>query len=212
MGLVNGSVGYLRFAALGELGEAGEAQFAEALAAHGFRDIDPHGEEEQTVGWVRLDDPFSAEWGPTELLQAGGLLLFALRLDTLKIPALTLRAYCQAAEREQLAAARRDKLTRAERDAVKQQVRRTLRGRSLPKLALVEVAWNLSTGEVRLFSTSRAVAGRFVELFEKTFAIALRPVGPMTVLWLRGLDEADAEALARTEPERLHLPPARGER
>lgn len=210
MGLINGTVSYLRFVAMGELGELSEDNLKDALEAHAFRDIDPHGEEERTVGWVRFDDPFSAEWGPGELIQPGGLCVLRLRIDTLKVPAMTLKAYIQAAEREKLQAAARDKLSRAEKDQIKMDVRKDLRRRSLPKMALVDVLWNLSTGEVRLFSTARGTAALFTELFEKTMALELRSVGPMTVLWMRGLSEEDAEALSRTEPERFHLPAATG--
>ncbi len=210
MGLLNGTVSYLRFVAMGELGDLNEETLKDALEAHAFRDIDPNGDEERSVGWVRFDDPFSAEWAPGELIQPGGLVVLRLRIDTLKVPALTLKAYIHAAERDRLTAAARDKLTRAEKDQVKVEVRKDLRRRSLPKMALVDVLWNLSTGDVRLFSTGRAVAALFCEVFEKTMALELRSVGPMTVLWLRGLAEEDAEALSRTEPERFHLPVGSG--
>ena len=205
MGLINGSVGYLRFVAMGDLSEVDETALCEALAAHAFRDIDPFSEEERTYGWVRFDDPFSSNWGPGELIREGGLIVLRLRVDTLKVPAMTLKAYIQAAERDRMIAAGRESLTRPERDAVKTDVRKDLRGRSLAKLALVDVAWNLSTGEVRLFSTGRGVAQLFVELFEKTFAVELRTVGPRTVLWLRGMLDDDLDLLAYTDVERFNV-------
>lgn len=205
MGLLTGSVSYLRFLAQGDLPAALEDAYAAALADHGFRDIDPDGEEERNAGWVRLDDPFTATWQPHEITSNNGLLVWRLRIDTLKIPAVMLKHWVDAAEREFLARQGRDKLTRPEREALKHKVRKDMRRRSLAKMALVDIAWNLTTGEVRLFATSRAVATLFVEVFEKTFALTLRPVTPMSVLWLRGLDDAALEALAATEPERFHL-------
>ncbi len=205
MGILTGNVGYLRFVVIGELpDELGEA-YADALQGHAFAEIDPAGDEERAVGWVRFDDPFASEWAPAELGAADGRVLLRLRVDGLKVPGLMLKAYQQVAERNRLRQAGRDKLTRAEKDQIKLEVKKDLRGRSLPRMALHDVVWNLSSGEVRLFATSKAVAGLFVEIFEKTFAVQLRMLSPLTVLWNRGVSDEDLEKLAATEPERFHL-------
>lgn len=205
MGLLNGAVGYIRFVTIGDVPDSLGEAYAEALAGHAFREIDPLGEEERTLGWVRFDDPFSSEWAPAEIGGDDGRMVLRLRVDTLKVPGVMLKAYTVATERDRMRAAGRDKLTRAEKDQIKSDVRKDLRRRSLAKMAFFESVWNLGSGEVRLFATSRSVAGLFVEIFEKTFALKLQQLSPAVVLWMRGMVDEELDALAGLEPERFHL-------
>ena len=208
MGLAGGSISYLRFAA-SPVAEGVEEAFAQALTEHRFVDIDPRSEEERRVGWVRFDDPFEGEFDPASLVSESGHIFLKIRIDTLKIPGPTLKVYVQQAAKSRAAQQGRDKLVRKELDAIKLEVKKSLRVRSLPRLQLLEIVWNIQTGEVRLLATSRALADTFLELFEKTFGQTLRPVGLLTVLWLRGLSEAEVDSLAGLEPERFHLTTAR---
>jgi recombination associated protein RdgC len=204
MGIASGSVSYLRFVA-GPVPDGFEALYAEALAQHRFSEIDPRSEEERRVGWVRFDDPFEGDFDPLSLVSESGHIFLKLRIDTLKIPGPTLKVYVDQAAKQRAATLGRDKLVRKEIDALKLEIKKSLRVRSLPRLQLLEIVWNVQTGEVRLMATSRALADTFLELFEKTFSQSLRPVGLLTVLWLRGLSEAEVDGLAALEAERFHL-------
>ena len=206
MGLLNGSASYCRFVTLGELPEEEmEQTWADALEANGFREIQPHSEEEVSAGWVRFEDAFESTWEPSELVGAGGVVVLRMRVDSLKIPAVTYKAHLIAAEKSRLKKLQRDKFTKSEKDQIKLEVKKDLRVRSLAKMQLIEAAWNISSGELRLFSTSKTVAAAFVELFEKTFGLSLRPVGAITLLWLRGMSEEDLERLELIDSERFHL-------
>ncbi len=204
MGLHSGTVSYLRFVAA-PISECFEERACEQLAAKGFREIDPHSEEDQVEGWVRADDAFSAEFDPATLISPTGNFAFRLRTDTLKVPAGTLKVYVDQAATQRAKLQGRDKLSKKELDVLKLEIKKQLRLRSLPKLGLTDVVWNVQTGEVRLISTSKSVAGRFVDLFEKTFELSLRPVGLLTVLWLRGMSEEEIDGLALVEPDAFHL-------
>ena len=204
MGLSSGTVSYLRFVAAA-VTEGFEERACEQLASKGFREIDPGSDEEQVEGWVRFDDAFAADFEPATLVTPSGNVLFRLRTDTLKVPAGTLKAYVDQAASLRAKAQGREKLSKKELDVLKLEMKKQLRMRSLPKLSLTDVVWNIQTGEVRMISTSKSVAGRFVDLFEKTFELSLRPVGLLTVLWLRGMSEEDIDGLALIEAERFHL-------
>ena len=204
MGIVSGSISYLRFVAQ-DVPEAFESRFCEQLNGHAFHEIDAHSDVEAQRGWVRFDDAFEAGFQPHTLVDRNGHILFRMRIDTLKIPNTTLKAWTTREERERCVKLNRDKLSKKERDQLKLEVKKKLRLRSLPKMQLVEAVWNVSTGEVRLASTSKAVATAFVESFEKTFELKLDPVTLTRVLWLRGWKDEEIDALARLEPERFHL-------
>ena len=204
MGIVAGTVSYLRFVS-GDLPEQFEVRFCDALNNHAFHEIDAHSDVEVQRGWVRFDDAFEANFEPPTLVDGGGHMLFRLRIDTLRIPNTTLKAWTTREDRERCVKLNRDKLSKKERDQLKLEVKKKLRLRSLPNMKLVEVDWNVATGEVRLAATSKAVAAHFIDAFEKTFEIKLEPVGLLKVLWLRGLKDDEVDALARLEPERFHL-------
>ncbi len=204
MGIVAGTVSYLRFVSA-DLPDGFEVRFCDALNNHAFHEIDAHSDVELQRGWVRFDDAFEANFEPPTLVDSGGHMLFRLRIDTLRIPNTTLKAWTTREDRERCVKLNRDKLSKKERDQLKLEVKKKLRLRSLPKMQLVEVDWNVSTGEVRLAATSKAVAGQFIDAFEKTFEIKLDPVGLLKVLWLRGLKDDEIDALALLEPERFHL-------
>ncbi|MBM4341762.1 MAG: recombination-associated protein RdgC [Deltaproteobacteria bacterium] len=204
MGLSSGSVSYLRFVAE-PVPEAFEPRFCEALWNHRFQEIDPHGEIEKAHGWVRFDDAFEAEIDPESLVLESGQLLLRLRIDTLKIPAATLKAYVDKAAKDRAKKDGRDLPGKKEREALKLEVAKQLRVRSLPRMQLVEAAWNVHDGEVRLFSTSKGVAGLFVDHFEKTFERKLQFVGLLEVLPLRGMTQQEIDGLALIDAERFHL-------
>ena len=204
MGIVAGTVSYLRFISA-ELPDQFEVRFCDALNSHAFHEIDAHSDVEIQRGWVRFDDAFEANFEPPTLIDSAGHMLFRLRIDTLRIPNTTLKAWSTREERERCIKLGRDKLSKKERDQLKLEVKKKLRLRSLPKMQLVEVDWNVSTGEVRLAATSKAIAVQFIDAFEKTFELKLDPVGLLRLLSLRGLKEDEIDGLARLEPERFHL-------
>jgi hypothetical protein len=204
MSLQSGTVSYLRFVAEPPP-DAFEGPFCDALQQHGFRDIDPDTEVETARGWVLFDDAFGSDFDPRTLVSNSGHILVRMRIDTLKIPAVTLKAYTERDAQQRAQAQGRDKLTKRELDLVKLETKKRLRKRSLPKMQLVEAVWTIASGEVRLMATSKAVATAFVELFEKTFSLKLQPVGLRTVLWLRGIEAQRIEAVDALEPERFHL-------
>lgn len=208
---------YLRFVPKGPVPDID--LFASAFTNRGFCEIDPDGEVKTSVGWVRDDNPFATEW-PDGVFD-GHLVAVKLRVDTLKIPAKTMREHLRADEREHMRTLARA-LTRPEKDQIKADVLRYLRRRTMPKMLLVDVLWDLNTGIVRLFSTSRPVAGFFVELFERTFSVGVQILGPMTVLAHRGVSDDDIQAIAETPLDtfrlgsridmRAQIPPAHADR
>ena len=206
MALASGTVSYLRFYVAAPP-EGFERVYADQLGASRFNEIDPRSEVEKSSGWVQFDDAFAADFDPGTLITPSGYLLFRLRIDTLKIPAGTMKAYVDQEAQKLCKTQNREKLARKELDQLKLEVKKQLRIRSLPKLQLIEIAWNIPTGELRLFSASKTVAGGFVELFEKTFQTQLQAVGLRSVPWLRGMSEGEVDSLSLLEPERFHLIP-----
>jgi DNA recombination-dependent growth factor C len=207
MALLKGSVTYLRFTVPTDLPDGYPEPFCDLIAQHGFREIDPHSDQDESVGWVRFDDAFSSEHDPATLVDEHGYLLLRLRIDRLKVPTATLNAFVARAEREKAAERGGHKLSRAELTALKLEINKRLRLRSLPRMQLIEIAWQVQTGDVRLFSTSSSVVEMFTNRFKQTFGQEPLRVDLQSVLRLRDWKQDDIDALAFLAHERFHLVP-----
>jgi len=207
MALLNGTATYTRFRLLGDLPDGFEERFVGALERHAFKEIDPDADVERHLGWVRWGDAFDSSWEPHTLVNGDGVMVLTLRIDTLKVPPVTLKAYVAQAEREMRRKLSRERLTKPERDMLRIEVQKKLRRRSLPKMQLVEVVANLSTGEARLFSSSKRVVADFQDLFHKTFGLRAIGSNPLTVLWGQGFSDLDQDQVIGLEPERFHQVP-----
>jgi hypothetical protein len=205
MGLVSGPVSYRRYRVdkvpAPHDGLSPEAALCDRLLNHGFRDIEPSSDVETTAGWVRIDDACASDFSPEdEPLRSAALLVVRLRIDTLK-------AFVESAARARCRQQQRERLSGKEKTQLTLEIKKDLRKRSLPKVQLVEVAWDLSSGQVRLFTTSNRVAEVFEELFGKTFEAELRPLGLVSQLEQQSLSAEELASLSLLEPERFHRIP-----
>ena len=205
MALLKGSVSYLRFTVPTDLPDGYAVPFCDLIAQHKFREINPHDEQEESSGWVRFDDAFSSEHDPATLVDDHGYLLLRLRIDRLKVPRATLDAHVEQAVRKKAAASGREKLSKSEALVVKLEENKKLRARSLPQMKLIDVAWNVQTGEVKLFSTSKKVVGLFTDLFKQTFGHEPTQVHLRSTQVLRSWKQEQIDAIAFLAPERFHL-------
>jgi recombination associated protein RdgC len=144
-------------------------------------------ERDRTAGFVELED-HDATGFEAGLFQ-GEHALFAWRIDELKVPARAVKA-----EVDRWAAAfsaehgrppgRREKAAR------KEEVRQLLRQRAEPSSKVLDVSWNLDTGEVAVWATSRKVVDEISAAMEEGFGVALHPVSVGAIAALSKLPEA----------------------
>ncbi len=130
-------------------------------------------EDDRAAGFVELADHDAAGF-------EGGLLegehaVFSWRIDQLKVPSKAVKAEVErwaaafAAEHGR-PPARREKAAR------KEEVRQLLRQRAEPSTRVVDVSWNLETGEVAVWGSSRKVVDEISAAMEEVFGVALHPV------------------------------------
>jgi hypothetical protein len=118
-----------------------------------------------------------------------------LRIDVLKPPPAEVRRQLQtraaAMEAEQGCP-----LSRREKSALKDEIIRTLRQRTFPRVRVVDAVWNLDTGRLYFWSQTKLVNELFLDQFVRSFGLRLEIEGPAR--WTRGA--ADEELLKRLEP------------
>ncbi|GEJ58868.1 recombination-associated protein RdgC [Anaeromyxobacter diazotrophicus] len=130
-------------------------------------------ELDRAAGFVELADHDAT--GFEAGLFEGEHALFAWRIDQLKVPAKALKA-----EVDRWAAAfaaehgrppgRREKAVR------KEEARQLLRQRVEPSSRVADVSWNLETGEVAIWVTSRKTVDEITAAMEEVFGVTLHPV------------------------------------
>ena len=155
---------------------------------------------DRAAGFTVFDDPLE-----TTFLEGNvffdPLVLFCFRMDKLTLPASTLKLYVRKRLQENLAATRRERMPRVERDELTEQVRHDLLKRAIPAISAFDVVWDVTSGRLRLFSTSAAVREEFVTRCHEFLGLELRALDTVGVLESR-LDEHELI-------EALHLLPFR---
>ena len=130
-------------------------------------------EDDRAAGFVELED-HDATGFEAGLFQ-GEHALFAWRIDRLEVPAKAVKAevdrWAAAFTAEQgRPPGRREKAGR------KEEVRQLLRQRAEPSSKVIDVSWNLETGEVAVWATSRKVVDEISTAMEEVFAVSLHAV------------------------------------
>jgi recombination associated protein RdgC len=164
-----------------------------ALAGRGFEPLDQaRSGEDRAAGFVELEDHDATAFA-AGVLEADRVL-FAYRVDTLRVPATALRAEldrwanAHAKEHGRLPG-------RRERAARKEELRHTLRARTAPTTRVHDVSFSLATGQVLIWCASRKTVDEIAAAIEAAFGIELRPV---TARALAIADGSQEGALAPT--------------
>lgn len=158
------------------------------LKSHAFEPIPENGEDARAAGFAELENPDSTDFS-TGALHYGERALFTWRVDQIKIPSAQLKAeldkWAQAFEREQ-----GRKPSRGEKTAQKNELRDRLRKRAVPVTKTHDLAWNLTTGELQIWSASRKIVDEIVGAVETAFQARVIPKAPGAVASEAGVDHA----------------------
>ena len=201
MGIVSGALTVARFRVVGDPPENWRLAYREKLEEHAFRDPPQGAGKEEVEGWVQVHNLLDTSFEDYNRWLYQDVALFALRVDKKRLPAklfkATLDKKCAAwaAEREV------ERCPAAVRTELKEQLEADWLKRTLPSVAITEVAWNIGKGEVLLHSLSEAVADRFRKRFFRTFGHKTLPISPLD--WLGGKKEVDALLSEAPSPVQL---------
>lgn len=177
MGFASGTISFRRFSVIGEAPSAPQQSLLDRL-----------GEFQLQEGGYGLPDEIEYGWSGGRHLYDGQFtfennvfadaLLFALRIDSNKVPGDVKKAY-QALE-EQATAKNNPSgfISKAQKADVKDSVRRRmdedLKAGKFRRSKLVPILWDLPT-QTLYTSASAAAAEKLMELFERSFELKLQP-------------------------------------
>lgn len=216
MGAFQGGLTFRQYFVRGELPPDWRDRYAEKIAAHVCRGVDPNGEEERALGWC--SPQFALDVEPDVLNEGVYLqdryLVLSLRIDTLKVPGPQLKLYAEREARRVMAEQKIETLNRYQRAEIKERVAKELRRQILPSIKTIDFVWHLDQKILRFFSGNKSANEEFHELFEKTFEVGLGLDTPYTAaaFGALGLDEALVARLETLQPSLFvtELPPSAG--
>ena len=130
----------------------------EALAGSAFQRLDPTDLRDESAGWVDAVLCFDSE-NFSSLLH-DSFFVFALREDEFVFKRENNLEYIAAQQKKE----------------IKEQVIRRMKTNSYPKTTITEVAWDMDSKLIYLFSQSGAMIAKFTDIFEKSFEISINQV------------------------------------
>ncbi len=197
MGILNNTVSICQFTVTGQPPQADLVAWAgDCLARHGFRSIEQTSEEE-TTGWVQLENLQEGRFPDSTIFQRDQYLVFSFRRDQRKLPAALFKAYLEEAQNEFLAEHPNfHKVPKQQRDNLREAVRGALFARTLPTPQVHDVVWDSRNSTVTFTNLGAKTVDLFVDFFNKTFeGLRLLPIHPYSRAE-RVVDQNLAEQLA----------------
>lgn len=202
MGARKGTISYQLFHVRDPLPDDYRGVFLERIDEFRFSELTPESEEDITYGWTVLDDMLSTGF-TRENVFLGEYLCLGMRTDRWSLPSALLKAHAAKREREVMEAQGKAKLFKSERVALREDVTRQLKQRTLPSAGVVDMVWSLEREEVRFWSQSARALENFENLFESTFGLRLVPDNPYVAAINCGLADALVGNLADIEQSRF---------
>ena len=177
MGLLSGSVSYLRYRVSDGVPGSIKDFVLARLKEFSFREIDQATLTEKTVGWVSAENMASTFYDDLHFAK-DPYLVFSLRIDVRRIPGLARKAAQLREELKFKKSTGQERLRKQDKEMIKDEVWQALIKKALPAPAVYDVCWNISNDTVLFFSTSKAASDEFSSFFYRSFGIKLVPMGP----------------------------------
>ena len=176
MGIYNGSIAYTRFRILGTEGGHTISRLNALFEPFKAPTLKIESTTKtEAIGWVRpltSQEPDAVgandHWDISDCQTSGGLLL-RVRYERRKVPT----SLIQMIFRQKLvshAKATGKGPNRQERQKIKDEIMTELVRRSLPEIQFIDVLWRESESELYVFSSSRKMTDKILQLFNQTFA------------------------------------------
>ncbi len=179
MGILSSSLSLTRYRIAGDIADDYWSEIPDRLKKFKFKDIDQSADE-RSFGWTSFDDMLDTAWSLGTPHKAH-YLVFALRLDTRRIPPAVMKKHFRMAldkAKIELGEKGQKFLSRDQKREIKENVALKLFARTLPIPAVFDVVWDTSDNVVYLGSTSPKIKELFLDLFTNTFELHPEPQTP----------------------------------
>jgi len=196
MGILSGALTARRFKVVGDVPEAFRDVYREQLGQFAFRDPPNEPGKAEIEGWVQTHNLLDASFDDLNRWLYDPYALFALRIDKKVLPANLLKATVEKECTKWCAEKGVERCPNAVKTEIKERIEDEWLRRTLPKVRVTELCWNMRDQWLVLHSLSESVADRVRKRFHQTFGLRLVPWSPLD--WMS--DEATVEGLLGTMP------------
>jgi len=199
MGAFKGGLTIKRYRVNGELPDGWRDAYVQALNAHRFLPLKAEDDGDRSTGWAVAGRLLDTEFDAAKVVW-NDYLVVTFRADALRLPPTLVEAHLQVREEKEIAKRGSDNLSRRERSDLKELVRRELRRKMIPGIQATDVAWNLGTGRVFIWTHNGGLLDEVEELFARTFDKVPLPEDPFSTADYAGFGEAEGDPLSHVEP------------
>ena len=206
MGALSGTLTTTAYYVEGDLPEDFRERYLEALAKQRFKEIDLALDQDESMGWVTVNDPFDTDFELNKVLW-GSYLMVAIRHDTLRLPANAFKLHLTKRVKEYLLAQGKERISKPEQEEIKEQLQKELKARVLPSIKTFDLVWNVDRRQAWLFTQNKKVNELFVDMFEETFGLRAHERNPYSLVEHMTLEDALFERMLSVEPAALAAPP-----
>jgi DNA recombination-dependent growth factor C len=210
MGIYSGTVAFSRFRIMGRGKKPTIARLSELLDNFKAPVVKIDGSpKSELIGWVRPLTPQDPEvmgedshWDISDCQITGGIML-RVRYERRKIPMSLLQMLYKQKLSDHIKSTGKN-LGRTDRQKLKEDIAAELLRRTLPQIQFTDVLWRDDENELYVYSGSKSVCERILQLFNQTFAseldLSLARLSTTTA-WIES-DESDMrlDRITKTEP------------
>lgn len=190
MGLLNGGVTARRFRVVGDLPDAWRDQFRERLTKNAFREPPTRVAKEEIEGWVRVQNLLDTDFDDFNLWLFQAFAVFSLRVDKKVLPGKLLSAHVDKKCREWARERGVERVPASIRKEIKEKMETEWLDRAFPRVAVTELAWNVTEGWALIGTTSEKTIDRIRKRFSRTFQLDLVPWSPLDAVKTADVREA----------------------
>ncbi len=177
MGALQGTLSYKLFYVDGDLDDNFKSELIEKISHRAFEALDPEDEDTERYGWVPIENPLRIEFELFNVL-FNDFINLGLRHDKWSVPSSLLKAHVAQTERTFMIENNKERLSKFEKEDIKKLVFKELRERSLPRMSVIDMSWDIQGKRVRFWNQSAKTCELFQGLFEDTFGLKLLPANP----------------------------------
>ena len=200
MGIVGGAMTVARFRVEGDLVEGWRDIYRDRLQEHAFKENPVEQGAEEAEGWVQVHNLLDVDFSEFSRWLYNDVAVFAIRVDKKRLPArlfkATLDKRCDAWAKERQV----ERVPAAVRSELKDELEKEWLARTLPSVAVTELAWSINGRYCIVHSLSEGMADRVRKRFYRTFGLTLVPWSPLEFV---APDAAEALMSCTPSPVRL---------
>ncbi|MFO7735176.1 MAG: recombination-associated protein RdgC [bacterium] len=156
----------------------------ERVGRYSFKELKASDMRDESTGWV--DPLLSFDNELFSSISHGEYLILGMRVDSFSLGAAVMRPHLEKAMYDFKNENNLEYISAQQKKEIQDRVKIKLKGSSVPRTKIVEMAWNHNSGLIYLCTQSKTDVNKFVNLFEKTFDMTISEFSVLDIVEKQG--------------------------